>query len=59
MKGTKDGEFGARLPALWIGEGGFNHITCALSNNWNHYFNLQQPEQKFNTGDWVNVRVGC
>ena len=57
IKGTKGGEFGARIPALWIGEGGFNHITCALSNNWNHYFNLQQAEQKFNTGDWVNVRV--
>ena len=57
IKGTKDGEFGSRIPALWIGEGGFNHITCALNQLWNYNFNILDEKEKFNTGNWINVRV--
>merc|ERR1712048_852419 len=56
-------EFGSRIPALWIGEGGINHITCALDtgigyqNSGIYAFNVYDPEKKFNTGDWVNVKL--
>ena len=50
-------QFGARVPALWIGEGGFNHITVALDNNPNYAFNLNEPGEKFNTDSWVNVKL--
>ena len=50
-------QFGARIPALWIGEGGFNHITVALDNNRNYAFNLNEPGEKFNTDSWVNVKL--
>ena len=57
IKGTTDGQFGARIPALWIGEGGFNHITCALGSNANYHFNIDESDQKYNTGNWVNVKL--
>ena len=51
-------EFGSRIPAFWIGEGGFNHITCALDQNTGIYsFNVDDSEKRFNTGDWVNVKL--
>ena len=55
IKGTKDGEYGSRMPAIWIGTGGLNHITCALGGNWNYNFNSYGT--KYNTGNWVNLKI--
>ena len=52
--GTKDGQYGSRIPAVWIGPGGLNHISCALGDNWNYYFT---PKTKYNTGRWVNLKI--
>ena len=56
FNGTKDGDYGSRIPAVWIGTDGVNQIATALGSNWNHYFTPSEA-YSYSTGKWVSLRI--
>ena len=56
-QGTKDGDKGSRLPAVWIRPSATEvllQIGYCLGNNWNYYVH---PIQNFNEDIWFNLKI--